>query len=384
MTTNFSFLFTLLLSTLVVNNANAQTPKPPKGFVYVKGGTITVPNAENWEKSPADSLLLLNDWRARLTVQSVFLSSYEVTNKDYRQFVQWVIDSIGLSAMAQKDPTFYSNTTTKSLNWKRVKEMNTQDHPAYTADNNKTFGKKELNTSLLRYRMMDGSGDVAVYPDTLCWVRDFPNLFNDPLTQYYFWHKAFENHPVLGVSWYQAKAYADWKSRQGEFQYRLPYEVELMLAYHDSDAERTGTFYFPWTTPYLTDRKGRYLANFGNLTDRNNYWSKGYPEFTDDQNNDENGFYPTKVGRFPENEIGIYDLAGNAAEWTLTETDLQSSYEFSHDLNATTNTSPLTRKRVKGGSWAQGPVYMAISASMAVLPETQSSMIGFRLAASPK
>ncbi|MFM7710625.1 MAG: SUMF1/EgtB/PvdO family nonheme iron enzyme [Ferruginibacter sp.] len=375
----FSALFSLILTSTVFYAATAQKSKPPRGFVHVHGGTITVPSSENWEKTLSDSLLLLNDGHSRITVQSVFLSKYEVTNKDYRQFVQWVIDSIGLTAMAQKDPSFYSNTATQSLNWKRVNEINNDAHPAYSTVSSQTIGKNELNITLLQYKWADGSGEVSVYPDTLCWLRDFPNLFSDPLTNYYFRHKSFDDYPVLGISWYQAKAYADWKSRQGDYTYRLPYASELMLAYHDSNKERTGTFYFPWTEPYLTDRKGAYLANFGKMTDQNNYWVKGYAEFSDNRSDLDNGFYPTTVGRFPANEWGLYDLAGNVAEWTLTETGLESPIAFSHDLNAPKEA--LTRKIVKGGSWAQGPVYMAISTAMAVLPETQSSLIGFRLAA---
>ena len=376
----YSAFLSLLMTIMIVDSAEAQKPKPPRGFVYVSGGSILVPNAENWEKTPADSLLLSYDRPARITIQSAIISKYEVTNKEYRQFVQWVIDSIGLTAMAQQDPSFYSNASTRSLNWKRVKDINKQVHPAYAADNNRTFGKNELNITLLQYKWADGSGEVAVYPDTLCWVRDFPNLFHEPLTKYYFLHKAFDDYPVLGVSWYQAKAYADWKSRQGDYVYRLPYELELMLAYHDSNAERTGTFYFPWTEPFLTDRKGAYLANFGKLSDLNNCWSKGYAEFADNRSEIDNGFYPTKVGCFPANEWGIYDLAGNVAEWTLTETGLESPHAISHDLNPETPATTLPRRIVKGGSWAQGPVYMAISTAMAVLPETQSAMIGFRLA----
>ena len=48
---------------------------------------------------------------------------------------------------------------------------------------------------------------INVYPDTLCWVHDFTYSFNDPMTNMYFWHPAYDNYPVVGITWQQAKAF---------------------------------------------------------------------------------------------------------------------------------------------------------------------------------
>ena len=47
-------------------------------------------------------------------------------------------------------------------------------------------------------------------PDTLVWRS--PMGFNDPYVQYYFRHPAYNNYPVVGVSWIQANDYCLWRT----------------------------------------------------------------------------------------------------------------------------------------------------------------------------
>ena len=73
------------------------------------------------------------------------------------------------------------------------------------------------------------SEQINVYPDTLAWIHDYAYSFNDPLTEKYFWHVAYDNYPVVGVNWNQAKAFCVWRteklnryinSQKGELQIR--------------------------------------------------------------------------------------------------------------------------------------------------------------------
>jgi formylglycine-generating enzyme len=47
-------------------------------------------------------------------------------------------------------------------------------------------------------------------PDTLVWRS--PMGFNDPYVQYYFRHPAYNNYPVVGVSWVQANDFCTWRT----------------------------------------------------------------------------------------------------------------------------------------------------------------------------
>ncbi len=72
---------------------------------------------------------------------------------------------------------------------------------------------------------------------------------------------------------------------------------------------------------------------------------------------DDGGVTTVPVGTYQPNEYGLYDMAGNVAEWTSSAYD-ESSYMFTHDLNPDYryNASPddppvMKRKVIRGGSW---------------------------------
>ena len=54
---------------------------------------------------------------------------------------------------------------------------------------------------------------VPIYPDTTVWVKDFNYSYNEPMHNDYFWHDAYNNYPVVGVSWHQAKAFCEWRTK---------------------------------------------------------------------------------------------------------------------------------------------------------------------------
>jgi sulfatase modifying factor 1 len=54
---------------------------------------------------------------------------------------------------------------------------------------------------------------INVYPDTLSWIHDYTYSFNDPITKAYFWHPAYDDYPVVGVNWLQAKGFCVWRTQ---------------------------------------------------------------------------------------------------------------------------------------------------------------------------
>ena len=149
---------------------------------------------------------------------------------------------------------------------------------------------------------------VAIYPDETVWVNDYPNSKNEIYTRTYFNHPRYDNHPVVGVSWEQATAFCHWRTdnyRKGLNlpngavipEFRLPTEAEWEYA---ARAGRTNTKY-PWNSEDLDSEDVCFLANFKPF--EGDYAADGQ-------------VITSQVSTFSPNDYGLYDMAGNVAEWT--------------------------------------------------------------------
>lgn len=362
----------------------------------------------------------------RVTVSSFYMDETEITNNEYRQFVFWVRDSIARRLLGDIMPEEYlieENPETGELydppflNWEPEIEWNEEEtaltlEEMFLPENERYFRKKEIDTRKLRYTyytidlkaaarkdhsfegnpedasfanrpegMQDRSAYVKqetinVYPDTLCWLHDFPYSYNEPLVQTYFWHPTYDHYPVVGVNWNQARAFCVWRTHlfnsylQGQGQaglneFRLPSETEWEWAARGGYEANP----FPWGGPYSRNDKGCLLANF--KPNRGNYVDDG-------------GTTPVIVGHYPANSFGLYDMAGNVAEWTRSTFD-RSSNVFTWDLNPDYNYEAkpgdpiaLKRKVVRGGSWKDIEYYMLVSTRDYEYQDTAKSYIGFR------
>ena len=188
---------------------------------------------------------------------------------------------------------------------------------------------------------------VNVYPDTTCWVNDFPNSDNEMYLRNYFSNPTYNDYPVVGVTWEQANAFCAWRtefllkglSGQAKYiqRYRLPSEAEWEYAARGKDGTE-----FPWENPDVKNGDGCFYANF--KPDRGNYTKDG-------------NLITSKTGIYSPNSHGLYDMAGNVAEWTST-IYTEAGVEAMNDLNpkleynaATEDPYRLKKKSVRGGSW---------------------------------
>jgi gliding motility-associated lipoprotein GldK len=217
---------------------------------------------------------------------------------------------------------------------------------------------------------------VNVYPDTLAWISDFTYSFNEPLTEMYFWHPGYDEYPVVGVTWKQATAFCIWRSElQNNFlrskgqpvvmKYRLPSEAEWEYAARGGLDNNV----YPWGGLYTRNNQGCFLANFKPLRGRYD---------------DDGGMRTMSVGSFSPNDFGLYDMAGNVAEWTSSAFD-ETAYAFMHDLSPDYKYNALPgdhhvmkRKVIRGGSWKDVGFFLQNSTRTYEYQDSAKSYVGFR------
>ncbi|MEO6488979.1 MAG: SUMF1/EgtB/PvdO family nonheme iron enzyme [Ferruginibacter sp.] len=367
--------------------------KPP-GMVFVPQGTF------HMGPSDEDVNYAYTARNKQVSISGFWMDATEITNNEYRQFTNWVRDSIAAKLMGfvkqgQDGNEYIDWKKAGSIKWGDKATIEKIDAIIVTPDN-RIFGKKELDakkivyqSEIFDYKAAAQNRDVTiprsafivkqqipVYPDSLCWVRDFAYSYNEPMAKKYYNHPAFGNYPVVGVSWKQATAFCEWrthyynaynesKKRSPESDFRLPTEAQWEYAARGGRSQSP----YPWGGPYLRNKKGCLLANF--KPGRGNYPEDG-------------GFYTVRADAYWPNDFGLYNMAGNVSEWT-SSLYYEGGYNFQHDMNpdirwnAKDSDPPrMKRKVLRGGSWKDVGFFLQTSTRAYEYQDTAKSYIGFR------
>jgi formylglycine-generating enzyme required for sulfatase activity len=232
----------------------------------------------------------------------------------------------------------------------------------------------EVKTKKLRQRRdLISRRIINIYPDTMCWMTEFTYSYNEPAMLNYFSHPSYGYFPVVGVTWEQAQAFCHWRNEMYKHvskmpraqEYRLPTEAEWEYAARGGRHNAS----YPWGGPYIRDAKGCFLANFKPM--RGNYTEDGY-------------FIPAAVGTYDPNDFGLYDMAGNVAEW-IDDTYDETTSSFALDMNPSYkyearegDTKVMKRKVVKGGSWKDVGAYLQCGMRDFEYQDVCRPSIGFR------
>jgi len=308
---------------------------------FIEGRTFTVGITKFGVTTKNDSTLLSYPNIKKQTVNSFYLSSTEVTNREWWEFLEAMEDKVG------------------------------------------SYEANEL-----------------YFPDTKVWTKDFRRSFNKPMDDSYFRHTSFEDYPVLGVSWVQAQAYCKWYTQK----LKSAAKRNGGAAYGSKDTSMFKRSIYPWGGKRI-QKDGKYLANFGYIVDDNEVLIKGYPDdgglytvAVASYPPNIYGLYDMggNVAEWVSDTAKIYNHIKEKFIDTPTEIDSYiHDIEISEDLekyeyfidNLLHDREVFAKgggdmRLVKGGSWYGRLAYLQIGSREAMNKEKKCSGVGFRIAAS--
>ena len=182
-----------------------------------------------------------------------------------------------------------------------------------------------------------------------------------------------DDHPVVCVSWDDAKAYADWLGKTTGQRYRLPSETEWEYA------ARAGT-----TTPrYWGSRDSHEYSALSLACDNANVYDASAVATlalqVPNANCTDRQVHTSRIGAFKSNAFDLHDAIGNAREW------VQDCYTASYrgrpqDGRAWEWAGGCEQRSVRGGSWASRASVARSAARGAEVQGLRQSDLGFRVA----
>ena len=362
----------------------------------------------------------------KMQIASFFMDETEITNNEYRQFVDAVRDSLARRILGEAgvdgylieedeygeplDPPMLNRKTKINykdadvrqalidggyylvdINHRRVLDVSKLNYEYYYIDytnvaqkENGVAAKSEHRGTSFAVRpkgLNNRSSQIQreyinIYPDTLCWVHDYAYSMNEDFARSYFSSPAYDNYPVVGVSWRQAKAFCVWRSLMlNQYlesidyttlnDFRLPTESEWEFAARGGIASQS----YPWGGPYVRNPNGCFLANYEPL--------KGAYD-------DDGGVKTLMVGHYAPNDYGLYDMAGNVSEWCLDAYN-ESTYQVANAMTPYYNYDAkddddlaMKRKVVRGGSWKDQKYFIQVQTRTYEFMDTAKCYIGFR------
>ena len=415
----------------------------PFGMVLVPSGAFVLGSSDDDPANVGDAPT------KTVTVPAFYMDDTEITNSEYREFVEWVKDSVirmRLAIMAEDNSMKSSGNSSKKRAGTSIGDYAFKDsdpetmnpYDKYMYENYYSFGTdddpyagRKLNKDILipsktseypdeyfvevmdsmyipleesyngqriidvnklvfRYTWIDSEAaarkkagkrsefvkteNLKIYPDTTSWIKDFSYSYNEPMHNSYFWHSAYDDYPVVGVSWHQAKAFCAWRTlkknshikkinkKKKKLDYvnnfRLPSEAEWEYAARGGLEGAT----YPWGSLYTKNDRGCFLANF--KPNRGDYAADG-------------ALYTVEAKSYDPNGYKLYNMAGNVSEWTNDSYDA-ASYEFTSTLSPSVNSVKNERKVIRGGSWKDVAYFLKVSARDYEYADTARSYIGFR------
>jgi formylglycine-generating enzyme required for sulfatase activity len=165
-----------------------------------------------------------------------------------------------------------------------------------------------------------------------------------------------DGHPVVCVSWEDARAFVEWLSRKTGKPYRLLSEAEREYV------ARAGTTTAFWWGSTISTSEANY-----NGSDTYGSGTKGWSRQT-----------TAPARSFRANPWGLYNVHGNIWEWV--EDCWNDSYQGAPTDGSAWTTGDCDHRVLRGGSWVDGPELLRAASRFRYRPDYRDFDAGFRVA----
>ena len=403
-------------------------PQKPYGMTLIPGGSFLMGKAD-------DDFVAVNDAPTKtVTVRSFYMDETEITNAEYRQFVNWVRDStvrLRLAIMADEvgatpgdagvgefafidqeneemtpyDQYMYDNYfgmgedyyAGRKLNDKVELIWDTAEYPdeyysevmdtMYIPAEEAYNGQRTIDVDKLKfqYTYMDIQGAAR---DKNKSRKDFikkEELLIYPDTT--VWIKDFNysyNEPMHN-DYFWHEAYGDypvvgvnWKQAKAFCAWRTLYKNAHQKS---KKQQHVNSFRLPGEAEWeYAARGGLESATFPwggpyAKNDRGCFMANFKPlrgDYAADQ-----ALYTVEADAYEPNDFNLYNMAGNVSEWVASSYD-PDSYDYSSTMNPNVNDEDNLRKVVRGGSWKDVAYFLQVSTRDYEYADSARSYIGFR------
>ncbi len=312
---------------------HVDTKKSTEGMMLIPGGTFNM-GGDN-EQADRDELP-----KHKVVVASFYMDETEVTNEQFKQFV---------------DATGYITTAERKPDWDELKKSVPPGTPKPPDE--------VLVAASLVFKVASGPINLNNYSQWWEWVSgadwQHPQGSNSSII-------GKENFPVVQVSWDDAMAYCKWAGK------RLPTEAEWEYAARGGLKDEI----YPWGNEHVNAGKPKA-----------NSWEGKFPYL----NERKDGFdRAAPVKSFLPNGYGLYDMAGNVWEW-CSDWYKYDYYSELNDKESNNPRGPLTsfdpdepfaqKRSLRGGSFLCNDAYCSgyrVSRRMKSSPDTGLEHTGFR------
>ncbi|MCB9958800.1 MAG: formylglycine-generating enzyme family protein [Rhodospirillaceae bacterium] len=173
------------------------------------------------------------------------------------------------------------------------------------------------------------------------------------------------DHPVVCVSWEDARAYAEWLTRATGHTYRLPSEAEWEYA---TRAGTTSPYYWGWSF-------GPEACQYENVSDQS--FRDGFAALTYAGRCNDYYVFTAPVGSFRPNTYGLFDTLANTDEWV--EDCWNPSHVGAPANGGARETGDCSQRVIRGSSWGGSHRLARSAARNQSAPTYRYNDTGFRL-----